>query len=362
VPGAGVLALVAFSALHLALAPRGTRAARVLLVTLAGLLGVGVDGALVAVDAIAFPAATTLVGASPPWMIALWSGFALTIPSTLASLTSTPLRAGVLGAVAGPFSYLAGARVDALVVGAVGADDSGVRAIVAIGVAWALALAVLAPLARACVSLPTTLVTLRRRVVTIPLLLLAGGALGPVLIALLPVALMVDLVRRLTARTPPTVARLAVFIVFYLLAEIVGLVALFISWWWAAGDARALIASTARVQRAWAGALFGFVRVVFALRIEAEGLDAVTPGPVLVLVRHASIVDTLLPTVFVSGRTGMLLKFVLKRELLSDPCLDVAGLRLPNHFVARDGKDSAGEIAAVRALADELADDEGVLL
>ena len=74
----------------------------------------------------------------------------------------------------------------------------------------------------------------------------------------------------------------------------------------------------------------------------------------LLFPRHVSVADTLLPAVFVSSRNGILLRHVLKRELLWDPCLDIVGNRLPNCFVRRDSRDSAREIRAVAALAHDV--------
>jgi 1-acyl-sn-glycerol-3-phosphate acyltransferase len=95
--------------------------------------------------------------------------------------------------------------------------------------------------------------------------------------------------------------------------------------------------------------------------VSVEGLDLVRPGPVIVMMRHASIVDTLLPNVFVTRGGGIRLRYVLKRELLADPTLDIAGNRLINHFVDRDG-DAAAEVGAVLALTEGMTDREGVLI
>ena len=78
--------------------------------------------------------------------------------------------------------------------------------------------------------------------------------------------------------------------------------------------------------------------------------------------RHASIVDNLLPALFVAAPHGLRLRYVLKRELLSDPAIDIAGGRLPNCFVRRGADDAEAEIARVRALAAGLGPDEGVLI
>ena len=77
--------------------------------------------------------------------------------------------------------------------------------------------------------------------------------------------------------------------------------------------------------------------------------------------RHTSIIDNLLPGVLISRPFGLKLRYVLKRELLSDPALDIAGNRLPNYFVDRSVGGDA-EVAAVGALGMGLAGDEGVLI
>jgi 1-acyl-sn-glycerol-3-phosphate acyltransferase len=115
------------------------------------------------------------------------------------------------------------------------------------------------------------------------------------------------------------------------------------------------------VQQRWAGFLFAVAVRLFRLRIEVAGDELVRPCPVLILIRHASIVDNLLPSALVAGSHGVRLRYVLKRELLSDPCLDVAGKRLPNYFVRR-GTGEEVERRNIRRLAESLGPDDGVLL
>jgi 1-acyl-sn-glycerol-3-phosphate acyltransferase len=52
----------------------------------------------------------------------------------------------------------------------------------------------------------------------------------------------------------------------------------------------------------------------------------------------------------------------LKRELLWDPCLDIAGNRMVNCFVRRDSGAAEAEIAAVRDIARGIGAGEGVLI
>jgi 1-acyl-sn-glycerol-3-phosphate acyltransferase len=117
-----------------------------------------------------------------------------------------------------------------------------------------------------------------------------------------------------------------------------------------------------RVQCWWARTLFAGGQRLFGLRLDVKGLDQLRRGPILLFMRHASVGDTVLPAVLVSSQQGIRLRYVMKRELLWDPCLDIVGNRLPNYFVRRGSGDAAREIAAVRRLADDLAPDEGILL
>jgi 1-acyl-sn-glycerol-3-phosphate acyltransferase len=78
------------------------------------------------------------------------------------------------------------------------------------------------------------------------------------------------------------------------------------------------------------------------------------------VMRHASILDTLLPSVYVRGLTQWRVRYILKQELLLDPCLDIVGNALPNYFVDRTGHRQR-EFEGIRALVKDLGDD-GVLV
>ena len=127
-------------------------------------------------------------------------------------------------------------------------------------------------------------------------------------------------------------------------------------------DRERMLDWTWRFQQLWVGFFFDVVRVLLGLKVEVEGEECVRPGPVIVLIRHASIVDNLLPSVFVANRERIRLRYVLKRELLWDPCLDIVGNRLPNLFVDRGGQDSERARRAVAELAQHLEPNEGVLI
>jgi 1-acyl-sn-glycerol-3-phosphate acyltransferase len=193
----------------------------------------------------------------------------------------------------------------------------------------------------------------RRRALTLPAYVLASSVLLAAFPLLLAAALAYDL---LTDRRAP-VTRCLGFALVYLGCETLGLLASACLWM-----ARRDLAAHYRLQNAWAGMLFWGVRRLFGLRLELEGDAARRPGPLLVFMRHVSVADTLLPAAVLSARFGWRLRYVLKRELLWDPCLDVVGQRLPNVFVRRDTADSAREVQAVLALAADLGADAGVLI
>lgn len=128
------------------------------------------------------------------------------------------------------------------------------------------------------------------------------------------------------------------------------------------GGSRRFLAANAALQRGWTGALFkGAVRV-FSMTVEVEGIEHARTGPLLLFARHASTADTVLAAALVANPSRLLLRYVLKRELLWDPCLDIVGRRLPNAFVDRKAPRSTGEIDAVARLAVGLDESSAVLI
>jgi 1-acyl-sn-glycerol-3-phosphate acyltransferase len=188
------------------------------------------------------------------------------------------------------------------------------------------------------------------------LALLVAVALSPLLVL---AGLAVDVARRARALGA---TRLVVLVLGVLVIETVGLCALLHVALTTRPGTRARVDRALAVQRRYTEAHLANVRRALSVRFVVEGDDVVSPGPLLVFCRHASIVDVLIPGAFVASAHRIALRYVLKRELLAEPCLDVAGHWLPNAFVDRSGADSRGAIAAIRALAADLGRDEGVLI
>jgi len=198
-----------------------------------------------------------------------------------------------------------------------------------------------------------------RRAVTIPLYIL----LFFVTLAALPAVLLITTAIDAARGSRWALSRCVIFFVFYLGCEVTGIVVSAGVWvgQLAIGRSRYLTWNF-RVQCWWARTLFAGAQRIFGVRLEVKGLDELGRGPILLFMRHASVGDTIMPAVLVSSRKGIRLRYVIKRELLWDPCLDIVGNRLPNYFVRRGSGDSAREIDEVRRLADDLGPDEGVFI
>ncbi len=184
--------------------------------------------------------------------------------------------------------------------------------------------------------------------------------------SMLPVVLVLAAATDAIRGGPWPVLRCVAYLTVYLVCECVGVVAASALWlvsgpWLGTPRAR-FVERNVALQAWWAHALYRAAERIFAFRTVVEGDELISPGPILVFIRHVSHADTLLPVVCVTRRHGIALRFVLKAELLWDPCLDIVGHRLPNAFVRRDSGESAREVAVVQRLMDDLGPRDGVLI
>lgn len=194
--------------------------------------------------------------------------------------------------------------------------------------------------------------TFRRRIVSIPALFLAAIILTITIPLWAPLATVFDLVR---GRFRLPTVRLLAFGVCWAWLEVCGVTAA--GALWCTGQARNNRAQYA-LQRWWAARLMGALRLTTGIAVEAAEADALSPGPTIMLCRHASLADSLVSAWVVTSQARMNPRYVLKRELLVDPCLDIVGNRLPNHFLDRGADDSSGELASLTELAAGLQGDE----
>ena len=184
-------------------------------------------------------------------------------------------------------------------------------------------------------------------------------ALSPLLVL---AALLTDVVLWVKRRKPWMALRLAALIWWFLLGELYGLAGLLAIGVASRGrDSQLRRERVFRLKRRWLGSHLGGIKMLFGLRFEIEGLELAGHGPVLVMSRHASVIDNALPDVVIGGAHGIGFRFVIKRELQTLPTIDIGGRWVPTLFVRRGSGDTEAELEKLHQLTVNLGH-EGLLI
>ena len=205
--------------------------------------------------------------------------------------------------------------------------------------------------------------TWRRRAVTIPLFCL----LAVLLLGLSPLVVLLGLAVAPFEKRRLAKLRFMVFLGGYFIGEALFLLLAGLQWlllgaWTAAGKAR-LSRATESLANAWGRVLFRLGKLSFDIQISVAGLEALEqPGPLIVLLRHASLGDTPLGPVYLGHHFGFRLRYVVKRELINDPVFDVIGSRLGSCFVRRGSKNGGREVEAVCAQLSQMSPRDAIIL
>ena len=182
-----------------------------------------------------------------------------------------------------------------------------------------------------------------RRAVTVPSVAISAGALAGSIGLWAPLVAGFDLLR---GRKQAPSVRVLSFALGWSMLETIGVAASTVLW--VAGRSEDLDAHFV-LQRWWADRLVDVLHQTTGLTFDVEGVEALAPGPIVMCARHASVADALIP-MWLLGQVGMRPRYVLKDDLQLDPCLDIVGNRLPNHFVDRDPSDNSDEFAQLELL------------
>lgn len=191
----------------------------------------------------------------------------------------------------------------------------------------------------------------------------AWYVLSVVLVALLPVLIPLTALYDLVTRNQLSTSRTLLFFAYYFTLECLGLV--IAAWLWVRykagmGDHDYEMANR-KLQRWWARGLFWGALRIFSAEVTIDGLEHLEDErPAVVLSRHASTLDTLLPIAVV--RQLKCFRYVIKSELLADPTLDYCAQRFPNVFVNRGSDNPEFEIDKVVALGRQLGDNDAVVV
>ncbi|MFM0737438.1 DUF2878 domain-containing protein [Paraburkholderia xenovorans] len=136
----GMLFAVAAVLWHLWRVAGPIREARLLALTVA--VGMMWESALVYSGLLSYPSGTFIVGLAPYWLSALWALFAIQFNTVYVWLREKTWLAALLGALAGPLSFRAGAALGAV------HFDRPLAAWVVLSFGWAVLLPALLKLAR----------------------------------------------------------------------------------------------------------------------------------------------------------------------------------------------------------------------
>ncbi len=190
--------------------------------------------------------------------------------------------------------------------------------------------------------------TFKRRLVSIPVVML----LLPLCLLLTPVALLYSLGSDLRGgRTALPTFRLWIFTIVFIIHEwiVIPLAGLL----WARGGFGRSIDLTlhSQIQGRWVGSLLWWAKRLLHVSVEWPDHKSFPDGKIVVLSRHASMIDAVVPAHLFPARLGRPVHYVMKRELVWVPSIDIFGHRLGNHFVDRSG-DTQREVAAIVDLID----------
>ena len=139
-PWIGPLVCFPILALHLFMSERS--GAELRLVLAAPVIGLVLDSLLVATGWLAYPNGMLIQGVAPYWILLMWALFASTLNVSMRWLHGKYVLAALFGAIGGPVSYLAGAKLGGLVF------FETTPALIALGLGWAVAMPVLLYLAQ----------------------------------------------------------------------------------------------------------------------------------------------------------------------------------------------------------------------
>jgi 1-acyl-sn-glycerol-3-phosphate acyltransferase len=100
---------------------------------------------------------------------------------------------------------------------------------------------------------------------------------------------------------------------------------------------------------------------IYGIKYHVEGSDVLRNGPTLLLVRHTSINDTILPIGLITYPHKVRLRIVLKAELIYAAIVDAVGHRMPVAFIRRTGS-TRKELDAIRLAATDMHSEETVMI
>lgn len=199
-----------------------------------------------------------------------------------------------------------------------------------------------------------------RRSLSISLIGLSAGLVTALLPLWLPALWLLDQFKRRHIKSSALAC--VAFIWIFLWMEITGLLLLGAVWL-----IRPFVSASRyadlnfSIQSWWARRLLAGATRLFNLQIEIENHELAASAHVL-MPRHVSIGDTVFASTQISSKFGIRHRYVLKSELLWDPCIDICGHRLGCTFVQRGSGQGQTEAKRITKNCSDLEEKEGALI
>ncbi len=186
------------------------------------------------------------------------------------------------------------------------------------------------------------------------------------IVAAFPQILVLTLLIDAFRQTQFASTRTFLFITLYLLSEAYGVVGAAGLWFshkiLKCGNTEDYISRNYELQWRWAYLLVEASSRIFNLTWHIEDDPKRAAGPALIFMRHSSLGDTLMPIRVLSHPYRLRLRYVLKKELLWDPSIDIVGQRLSNFFVDRQSKRRMSQMKAMQSMVTDLKTNEAALI
>ncbi len=154
-----------------------------------------------------------------------------------------------------------------------------------------------------------------------------------------------------------------IFLTLFLFFSFIGLLKAFFSWLFFKNNYSYFISYNSKIKKWWAYNIFFSAQKLFSINIKIRGLESLqTNSAFIFFMRHVSLFDVLLMEALVAYPFDISIRYIMKKELLWNPCIDIVGQRLVNYFVNRSARNKTLEIKNISLLAKNLKVKDSVLI
>lgn len=187
-----------------------------------------------------------------------------------------------------------------------------------------------------------------RRLISIPALLIVTSLYALALPVLVVYSVVRDLLRRQYAFF---LLRFHLYIIGLLASQVIGviyLVGLYLYTFFMGPERRRVVNRQAEIF--FIPKAIALAEIIYGMHFEIDNVECCAPGPILLLSRHASVLDTVLPIKLLGEPLGMGMRIVQKSELMWSPVVDIASHRMPRAFIKRGSGDIETQIGHMKHL------------